>query len=74
MSGHQWVSVLLALSMSSIYDRIQTSESRWQQQQIITQATPFADGVACVTERHTPAKLGLSGHRCKLLITGFAVG
>ena len=49
------------IGLSSIYNRIQTSESRWQQQQIVVQATPFAEGVACMTKWQTPAKLRLSG-------------
>ena len=53
--------------------KIQTSEYCWWQQQIVMQATPFAEGVACM-KWQTTAKLRLSAHWCKLLITGFAVG
>ena len=41
---------------------------------LLTHKPHLLQRVACVTKWRTAVKLRHSGHRCKLLITGFAVG
>ena len=76
MSGDGWVSLGQCITrlehVFNIHNRIQTSESRWRQQQMVTQATHFAEGVTCMTEKLLQNSDSVDIDAS--VITGFAVG